>query len=154
MTKDVLHTVQKNDMVKWVVSKVTIIWVICLAAVLLGIRFLTPHSRTEQIPFTSSNYKSFEEWSGSIKSNTNTVLFFDASWCPSCRTVDQDIVAHINEIPEGLTILKVDYDKAKDLKQKYTVTTQTTFVLVDAQDNLIKKEIGLLSLADIVKFAQ
>lgn len=106
------------------------------------------------MPFTSSNYKSFEEGSGSIKSNTTTVLFFYASWCPSCRTADQDIIAHINEIPDTLTILKVNYDKASDLKQKYAVTTQTTFVVVDAQGNMIKKEIGLLSLADIVKFAQ
>lgn len=80
----------------------------------------------------------------------NVVLFFRAGWCPSCRTVDGDIKANMKNIPENLTILDVDYDKSSDLKKKYGVTTQHTFVQVDAKGNLIKKWTGGSTLASVV----
>jgi len=36
-----------------------------------------------------------------------------------------------SEIPENVNLLKVDYDNSTDLKEKYGVTMQHTFVLVD-----------------------
>lgn len=68
-----------------------------------------------------------------------TVLFFAASWCPTCRTADADIVANVATIPSGVTILKADYDKEVALKQKYGVTTQHTFVEVDKNGALVQK---------------
>jgi thiol-disulfide isomerase/thioredoxin len=62
-----------------------------------------------------------------------TVLFFNAAWCPSCRSTDGEINQNLSKIPSDLLILGVDYDSAKDLKVKYGVTSQHTFVLVDAQ---------------------
>lgn len=59
-----------------------------------------------------------------------TLLFFHASWCPSCRPIDSEITA--NGVPAGVTIIKVDYDSHQDLRQKYGVTIQTTFVKVDS----------------------
>jgi thioredoxin 1 len=66
-----------------------------------------------------------------IGQNEKTVLFFNASWCPTCRSADADIKAKVGTIPAGVSILSVDYDTYKDLKQKYGVTTQHTFVQVD-----------------------
>jgi thiol-disulfide isomerase/thioredoxin len=80
----------------------------------------------------------------------NVVLFFRAGWCPTCRTVDADIKANMNNIPANLTILDVDYDKSSDLKKKYGVTTQHTFVQVDSKGNLIKKWMGGSTLASVV----
>ncbi len=62
-----------------------------------------------------------------------TFLFFHASWCPICRTLDSDILA--TGVPAGVTIIKVDYDSHQDLRQKYGVTQQTTIVEVDAAGN-------------------
>ena len=62
-----------------------------------------------------------------------TFLFFHASWCPICRTLDNDILA--SGVPAGVTIIKVDYDSYQDLRQKYGVTQQTTIVEVDAAGN-------------------
>lgn len=42
----------------------------------------------------------------------NVVLFFHASWCPTCVAANKDIEAHIKDIPKDLTILKVNYDEA------------------------------------------
>ncbi len=62
-----------------------------------------------------------------------TFLFFHASWCPICRTLDSDILA--SGVPADVTIIKVDYDSRQDLRQKYGVTQQTTIVEVDAAGN-------------------
>lgn len=72
----------------------------------------------------------------------DVVLFFHASWCPSCRGLNSDIEANIGTIPEKVSILKVDYDKEVELKKKYGVTYQHTLVQVDANGNLIKKWSG------------
>jgi len=86
------------------------------------------------------------------KNADNVVLFFRASWCPTCRALDADIKA--NNIPESLTILDVDYDNSSELKRKYGVTYQHTLVQVDKDGNLIKKWSGsptLLSLVSEIK---
>lgn len=80
----------------------------------------------------------------------DVVLFFRASWCPTCKAVDADIKAHLKEIPSDLTILDVNYDDSASLKQKYGVTYQHTFVQVDSEGNLIKKWSGSPTLATIV----
>jgi thiol-disulfide isomerase/thioredoxin len=77
----------------------------------------------------------------------DVVLFFKASWCPSCKAVDSDIKANRDSIQEGLTILEVDYDNSSLLKQKYGVTYQHTFVQVDSNGNQIAKWSGSPTLA-------
>ena len=79
------------------------------------------------------------------------VLFFKASWCPTCRALDADIKANLSAIPGGVTILEVDYDKSGDLKQKYGVTMQHTLVQVDAKGNLIAKWSGGNTLAAVTE---
>lgn len=78
------------------------------------------------------------------------VLFFHASWCPSCRGLNADIEANLSTIPEGVSILKVDYDKETELKKKYGVTYQHTLVQVDAQGNQIKKWSGSPKLSNVL----
>ncbi|MEV8267460.1 thioredoxin family protein [Microbacterium sp. NPDC076911] len=58
------------------------------------------------------------------------VLFFHATWCPQCRALDEDILA--SGVPDGITILKVDYDSNQELRQQYGVTQQTTLVELDS----------------------
>jgi thiol-disulfide isomerase/thioredoxin len=71
-----------------------------------------------------------------------TVLFFHASWCPTCRAADADITKNLSGIPSGVTILRADYDKEVALKQKYGVTSQHTFVEVDSTGKMIQKWSG------------
>lgn len=83
-------------------------------------------------------------------SQHDVVLFFRASWCPTCRTVDSDIKANLSRIPSSLTILDVDYDNSTSLKQKYGVTYQHTFVQVDKDGNVIKKWSGSPTLSSLI----
>ncbi len=68
------------------------------------------------------------------------VLFFHATWCPECQRLEKTFNA--SATPDGLTLLKVDYDTATELKKKYGITMQHTFVQVDKDGKLIKKWSG------------
>ncbi len=56
------------------------------------------------------------------------VIFFHAPWCPQCRELDEDM--NTQPLPDGVTIFKADYDSNQELRKKYGVTLQTTFVEV------------------------
>jgi thiol-disulfide isomerase/thioredoxin len=73
-------------------------------------------------------------------STDKIVLFFHAGWCPSCRNADKNLSAM--PIKSGYTILKADYDTSLELRKKYGVTTQHTFVQIDKSGDLIKKWSG------------
>lgn len=78
------------------------------------------------------------------------VLFFWAGWCPTCQALERNLIAELDQIPAGLTILRANYDTEEDLKRKYGVTYQHTLVQVDAAGNLLQKWSGSYSLSDIV----
>lgn len=84
----------------------------------------------------------------------DVVLFFHASWCPSCRNLNSDIEANLNAIPEGVSILKIDYDTETELKKKYGVTYQHTLVQVDKDGVLLKKWSGSPKLSNIISEIQ
>ncbi len=76
------------------------------------------------------------------KEGKKVVLFFHASWCPFCKAAEKAFHEKIGQIPDSVSVLKVDYDSAIDLKQKYSVTYQHTFVQIDDQGNLVSKWTG------------
>jgi thioredoxin 1 len=67
------------------------------------------------------------------------VIFFHATWCPTCRLLNRDIERNLSTIPDSVLILKADYDKETKLKQKYGVTLQHTLVQVDNEGNMLAK---------------
>ena len=98
--------------------------------------------KDEETPWNYLNYDSSLIWK-----TDKTVLFFHASWCPICRTADSNISS--SDIPSWLTVLKVDYDKNTDLRKKYKVSYQHTFVQVDADWNLVNKWAWWITIEDI-----
>jgi thiol-disulfide isomerase/thioredoxin len=67
--------------------------------------------------------------------DSKKVYFFHASWCPICQGIDKEINADMSKIPAGVTLIKTDFDGSTELRQKYGVTTQYTFVQVDNNGN-------------------
>ena len=61
-------------------------------------------------------------------SDSKKVYFFHASWCPICKGIESEINADPSKIPAGVTLIKTDFDDETDLRQKYGITTQYTFV--------------------------
>lgn len=83
------------------------------------------------------SYEAYEPAKLAYAENGTVVLFFHAAWCPTCRAAESNFRAV--SFPDGLTMLKIDYDTATDLKRQYGITYQHTYVQVDTQGNLIKK---------------
>ncbi len=73
----------------------------------------------------------------------DVVLFFNASWCPTCQSTVQSLDA--DGVPAGLTVVSVDYDSATDLRKQYGVTVQHTFVQVDEAGAELAKFTGSTS---------
>lgn len=73
------------------------------------------------------------------------VLYFYASWCPTCRPADADFRTNLNKFPEDLVLIRVNYNdpdtdqEEKDLAKKYGITYQHTFVQIDAAGAEVKK---------------
>ena len=91
----------------------------------------------------------------------NIVIFVGAKWCITCQNTDKAIINNVNSIPSDLTILNLDFDENKSILRKYEVLIQHTFVKIDNQGNLIKKDgnlgefaSGLDKLNKIIDFAK
>jgi thiol-disulfide isomerase/thioredoxin len=98
---------------------------------------VTPPTATD--PKSPGAYVDYSE--NAIADAEGTILlFFHAPWCPQCRQLDADIQK--NGVPDGITIIKVDYDSNQDLRKKYGVTLQTTIVRVDENGEFISKYVA------------
>jgi thiol-disulfide isomerase/thioredoxin len=94
-------------------------------------------------------YITLAEYAGNEAMYEDVVLFFHADWCPTCQATEKDLTENAAAIPTGLTVVKVDYDTENDLRQRYGITNQHTFVQVDATGAEIKKFAGSITGADI-----
>lgn len=103
----------------------------------------SPQPSNEAYVSYSSDYLS--RYQGKTK-----ILFFHASWCPTCKAAENDIKNKLDQIPENVVIIKTDYDTQSDLKKKYGITYQHTFVVVDDQGNELEKWNGG-NLAEILE---
>lgn len=98
----------------------------------------------------AGSYEAYDASKISRASEGKVVLFFHASWCPSCRALNSDIEKNISNIPEQVSILKTNYDTETELKKKYGVTYQHTLVQVDQNGEMIKKWSGSPSLSSLL----
>lgn len=100
---------------------------------------------------TAMSKWAYLDYSDELLENTqgSIVLFFHATWCPTCRAADNNLVS--SDAPDWLTVFKVDYDSNNDLRNKYWVSSQHTFVEVDNKWNLISKWSWSNTYEDIIK---
>lgn len=101
-------------------------------------------------PVQKGSYQIYRPELLSLASSGKVVLFFHAAWCPTCRGLNKDIEANLDNIPAGVHILKVDYDTYTDLKRQYGVTYQHTMVQVDANGNQLAKWSGSPTLSSLI----
>ncbi len=83
-----------------------------------------------------------------VSEGANVVIFFAASWCPTCKILDDNLTAA--EIPTGLVVLKADYDTEIELKQKYNIIYQHTLVHVNEKGDQLSKWSGSFTVEDIL----
>ena len=105
-----------------------------------------------QVGITLPPNNQYREYSDEIFATltwSRILLFFHADWCPTCQNFEKQILAS-KSIPKDIVILKVNYDTATELKKKYSILSQSTFVQVDSQGNMYKRWLGKSNLSDII----
>jgi len=107
----------------------------------------------ETAPAGAGAYIDFADYEGNKAAydSTDVVLFFNAAWCSTCKVARDNIESDLSAIPSDLTIVLVDFDSAQDLRKKYGVTVQHTFVQVDPAGNELAKWASSLTTEEIAK---
>lgn len=76
------------------------------------------------------------------------VLFFYASWCPTCRPADKSLQENVARLPEDVVVIRVNYNdpetdqEEKDLAKKYEIGYQHIFVQIDTAGNKLHQWTG------------
>ncbi|MFA6004966.1 MAG: thioredoxin family protein [Patescibacteria group bacterium] len=101
--------------------------------------------KTEDNMMATSRYVEYSAAALEKAVTGRRVLFFYASWCPTCRPADESFTQNSAKIPEDVTLLRVNYNdpdtdqEEKDLAQKYGITYQHTFIQIDSTGNEVTK---------------
>lgn len=106
----------------------------------------TPAQKQEVPPGAYIDYAEFESEPQAYAAG-DVVLFFNATWCPTCQEAVKNLESA--RFPDGLTVVSVDYDSNLDLRKKYGVTTQHTFVQVTPDGEQVKKFTGSTTIPQI-----
>ena len=86
-----------------------------------------------------SRYLSYSKEAFDAARGKKRVYFFHATWCPTCKAAHEELTGNPEGIPEDVMVFKTDYDSERELKKKYGITSQHTFVLVDEDGTELKK---------------
>ena len=93
-----------------------------LTASILALSAITAHA-LEIKPYTAATLESAQ------KANLPVALHFYADWCPVCRAQEKILNNLKSDKSLNLTVLVVNYDTEKKLKQKLNVRTQSTLIV-------------------------
>lgn len=94
---------------------------------------------------TASRYAEYSKSVLDSASSNRRVLFFYASWCPTCKPADANFTQNENKIPDDVTLIRVNYkdpetdEEEKDLAKRYGITYQHTFVQIDRAGKEVTK---------------
>jgi thiol-disulfide isomerase/thioredoxin len=77
------------------------------------------------------------------------ILFYNAYWCSTCKAARDGFESGLGEIPEDLTIVLVDFDENTEMRKKYDVIVQHTFVQIDSAGNELQRWYGSTTVAEI-----
>ena len=105
-------------------------------------------SSEDEVMMKKDNVSRYVEYSKTVldeSADKRRVLYFYATWCPSCKIANEDFTANPNKIPEDVVVIRTNYNdpdtnsQEKDLAKKYGITYQHTFVQIDSNGNEITK---------------
>lgn len=72
------------------------------------------------------------------KAGAAIALHFHADWCPTCRAQEKVFNGWRGDASVPGTLLVVDYDKERDLKNKLKVRTQSTLIVFKGEKEVAR----------------
>ena len=101
----------------------------------------SPSSAMSHSEAASQSYITYDQYQASKDkyADSKVVLFFNAKWCPDCRAINEALTSDPGKIPAKTTVVSVDYDQHTDLRQRYGVTMQHTFVQINSSGDKVRQ---------------
>ena len=101
----------------------------------------SPSAAMSHSEAASQSYITYDQYQASKDkyADSKVVLFFNATWCPDCRAINEALTSDPGKIPAGTTVVSVDYDQHADLRQRYGVTMQHTFVQINSSGDKVRQ---------------
>ena len=93
---------------------------------------IKPEISYEAASYIEYSNEKREEYEG----NRPFAIFFHASDCSTCRNIEDELEANLKSYPDGVMILKADYDTAQELREEFSVTSQYWFVIFDNEGKI------------------
>jgi thiol-disulfide isomerase/thioredoxin len=106
---------------------------------------------TKPLAFATDFAKATEQ---AKKDKKRVLVDFATTWCGPCKLMDQfvytaeDVVRAANDV----VCIKLDGDVERELVKRFAVTAYPTMLLLDADLNEVRREVGYQSVAGMVKF--
>lgn len=110
-----------------------------------------PSASADQVFASTAGYITYETYLAAPANyaETEVVLFFNAYWCSTCKVARDNFEASIQDIPKNVTIVLANFDEDTELRKKYGVIVQHTFIHVDSEGNDLQRWYGSTSIAEI-----
>ena len=89
-----------------------------------------------------------EEFDAAVAQGTVLADFW-ASWCSSCKMLGTILEQAAKEMPDGVTVVKIDVDSAQELAKKLGVATLPTLILYK-DGKAVKTVVGMQTRAKLV----
>ena len=101
----------------------------------------SPSAAMSHSEAASQSYITYDQYQASKNTyaDSKVVLFFNATWCPDCRAINEALTSDPGKIPAGTTVVSVDYDQHADLRQRYGVTMQHTVVQINSSGDKVRQ---------------
>lgn len=140
---------------------------ILLASICLTLIFLTKNTNSNRIEKISINQTSKDvviqkddvyENAKKIakKENKSMILVFGANWCVWCQKFEHDTLTSSRSISavesHDTIIVKINVDKNQSTAGKYGVKSIPCTILVDKNENEIKRKVGYMNVRDFISW--
>jgi hypothetical protein len=102
---------------------------LALAALPFGLPAMA--QETVRPPADAVNFESLEQVRA-LAAKGPAIVWFHAEWCPVCHHTMTNFRARWHEVQPGITLVIADYDAESDLKTRYGITYQNTFLQIAA----------------------
>jgi thioredoxin-related protein len=90
------------------------------------------------------------------KENKSIILVFGANWCVWCQKFEHDTLTSSRSISavesHDAIIVKINVDKNQSTAVKYGVKSIPCIILVDKNENEIKRKVGYMNIRDFISW--
>lgn len=145
-----------NTSKSWIIGGVSVLVLAVLGVLFWGFSGKSGMEKetldTTETTVKSGSYEGYAAEKIMLAKDGPVILFFKTPECDSCRLLDIDLRANAASIPDGMTILAVDFENSPGLRGRYGVTLDHTLVRVDADGVELAKWRNLSTLADLLTY--